>query len=153
MMAVHSISILFLVSSLPLNNMVINIDFDGTVVTHDYPKIGKNIGSIPVLKRLVKEGHQLIIFTMRSGKYLDDAVKWFEDNQIPLYGIQTNPTQKTWTDSPKSYAELMIDDSALGAPLKYDNSISDRPFIDWVIVEKLMLRMGFLTDENNHTQN
>jgi len=133
--------------------MVINIDFDGTVVTHDYPKIGKNIGSIPVLKRLVKEGHQLIIFTMRSGKYLDDAVKWFEDNQIPLYGIQTNPTQKTWTDSPKSYAELMIDDSALGAPLKYDNSISDRPFIDWVIVEKLMLRMGFLTDENNHTQN
>lgn len=38
-----------------LNNMVINIDFDGTVVTHDYPKIGKNIGSIPVLKRLVKE--------------------------------------------------------------------------------------------------
>jgi len=47
--------------------MYIVVDFDGTVVTHDFPRIGKDIGSIPVLKRLAAEGHKLIVFTMRSG--------------------------------------------------------------------------------------
>jgi len=145
-----------------LNNMVIILDFDGTCVTHDYPNVGHDIGAAPVLRKLVAEGHQLVLFTMRSdmgvekGLFksgLSDAIDWFKQNNIPLYGIQRNPTQDTWTTSPKAYGHLYIDDAALGAPLKYDNSISDRPFIDWVIVEKLMLRMGFLTDENNHTQN
>jgi hypothetical protein len=67
---------------------------------------------------------------------LNDVVKWFADNDIPVYGIQTNPTQHTWTESPKSYAPLMIDDSALGCPLKYDLSISNRPFVDWDKVEE-----------------
>lgn len=128
--------------------MTINVDFDGTVVTHAFPKIGEDIGSVKVLKRLVKDGHQLIIFTMRSGNTLEEAVKWFNDNEIPLYGIQTNPTQKRWTSSPKSYAELMIDDAALGAPLKEDKSISHRPFIDWVAVEQMLEKAGLLTDKS-----
>lgn len=45
---------------------IIGIDFDGTVVTHDFPKIGKDIGAVPILKRLVDNGHKLILFTMRS---------------------------------------------------------------------------------------
>lgn len=45
---------------------IIGIDFDGTVVTHDFPKIGKDIGAVPVLKKLVENGHKLILFTMRS---------------------------------------------------------------------------------------
>lgn len=128
--------------------MTINVDFDGTVVTHAFPKIGEDIGSVKVLKRLVKDGHQLIIFTMRSGNTLEEAVKWFNDNEIPLYGIQTNPTQKRWTSSPKSYAELMIDDAALGAPLKMDKTISDRPFIDWTVVEQMLEQAGLLTDKS-----
>ena len=98
--------------------MVLNLDFDGTVVKHEFPNIGGDIGAIPVLKRL-------ILFTMRSGETLDAAVKWFADNGIPLFGIQKNPTQGTWTSSPKSYAELMIDDSALGCPLMYDVQMVD----------------------------
>ena len=128
--------------------MTINVDFDGTVVTHAFPKIGEDIGSVKVLKRLVKDGHQLIIFTMRSGNTLEEAVKWFNDNEIPLYGIQTNPTQKRWTSSPKSYAELMIDDAALGAPLKEDANVSHRPFIDWVVVEQMLEKAGLLTDKS-----
>lgn len=133
--------------------ITINIDFDGTCVAHDYPRIGADIGSVPVLKKLVANGHKLILFTMRSdnsnfmtphGKVdnhgLTDAVNWFKDNDIPLYGIQTNPTQKAWTSSPKSYAELMIDDSALGCPLKIDTTISPRPFVDWEEVEDLLIR-------------
>ena len=46
--------------------MTINIDFDGTCVTHDFPKVGKSIGAEKVLKRLTDNGHQLILFTMRS---------------------------------------------------------------------------------------
>lgn len=74
--------------------IILAIDFDGTCTTHDYPRIGKDIGAVPVLQRLVAAGHKLIINTMRSGKELDKAVKWFEENGIKLYGIQTNPTQK-----------------------------------------------------------
>ena len=135
----------------------INIDFDGTCVSHDYPNVGHDIGAIPVLKKLTDKGHRLILFTMRSdgsafkkndgtidNHGLTDAVNWFKDNEIPLYGIQTNPTQSRWTTSPKSYAPLMIDDSALGCPLKLDLSISPRPFVDWVIIEKMLTEIGVL---------
>jgi len=46
--------------------MITGIDFDGTCVTHKFPKIGKEIGAVPVLKKLVEQGHRLILFTMRS---------------------------------------------------------------------------------------
>lgn len=130
--------------------MDFNIDFDGTCVTHDFPRVGADIGSARVLKKLVANGHNLILFTMRSHRAyrkedgtldyngLNDAINWFEQNGIDLHGIQSNPTQKQWTDSPKSYAQVMIDDSALGCPLKLDKSISPRPFVDWEAVEKLL---------------
>ncbi len=127
----------------------VNMDADGTCFTHDYPRIGKDIGAVPVLKKMVANGCKLILFTMRSGETLDDAVKWFKDNDIPLYGIQTNPTQRHWTTSPKSYAELMIDDSALGCPLKFDATLSDRPFVDWVAVEKLLIEKGIINESEN----
>lgn len=134
--------------------MYICIDFDGTCVTHEFPSIGKDIGAIPVLKELVKNNHKLILFTMRSnmkdvksldynihsqsGNYLDEAVKWFKNNKIPLYGINVNPDQITWTESPKAYGQLYIDDAALGIPLKYNINISERPFVDWEEVYKLL---------------
>lgn len=116
--------------------MIIAVDFDGTCVTHDYPAVGKDIGAVPVLQKLARDGHQLILYTMRSGVQLEDAVDWFNQNNIPLYGIQTNPTQKSWTDSPKAYANLYIDDAALGAPLILNDEISSRPFVDWTSVSK-----------------
>lgn len=121
-----------------MNKITINIDFDGTVVTNDFPNIGKDIGAVSVLKELVNNGHDLILFTMRSGVYLEEAINWFKTNNIELYGIQTNPTQHTWTDSPKSFANLMIDDSALGCPLKYDETLSNRAFVDWDKVRILL---------------
>lgn len=145
--------------------MTINIDFDGTCVSHEFPKVGKSIGAEEVLKRLTDNGHQLILFTMRgdrvrkrktqdptiqdiTGTFLTDAVNWFKDNNIPLYGIQTNPTQKNWTTSPKSYAELMIDDSALGCPLKFDAEISIRPFANWEVIERYLDSMGLFSAKN-----
>lgn len=124
--------------------MYIAIDFDGTCVTHDYPRIGKEIGATKVLKRLVEAGHKLILNTMRSGKELKDAINWFKENDIELYGANENPTQKRWTKSPKVYAHLYIDDAALGCPLKMDLNISDRPFVDWEVVSCLLKDNGIL---------
>ena len=134
--------------------MTINIDFDGTCVTHDFPRVGKEIGAVPVLKRLVENGHQLILFTMRSdrtekketndptiqdvtGAFLTDAVNWFKKNDIPLFGINTNPEQISWTTSPKPYAQIYIDDAALGCPLIYPEDGS-RQYVDWHEVSKLL---------------
>ena len=140
--------------------MIIAIDFDGTCVTHDFPNIRKDIGAAQVLKQLTDKGHQLILWTMRSdveqprsdnpdihtvgGQYLQQAVDWFEENDIPLWGIQTNPDQHQWTHSPKAYAQLYIDDAALGCPLKYKPEFDSRPFVDWVEVEKLLMQQGIL---------
>lgn len=121
--------------------MEIAIDFDGTCVRHEYPKVGTDIGAVPVLKRLVAEGHKLILYTMRSGSELTDAVKWFMVNDIPLYGVQFNPEQAKWTSSNKCYAQLYIDDAALGAPLKLDKDPDieySRPYIDWQSVELIL---------------
>ncbi len=134
--------------------MEIIIDFDGTVTTHEFPRVGEDIGAVPVLKELVANGHQLILFTMRSDRpdkqefYLMDAVDWFKKNEIPLYGIQRNPTQKKWTDSPKAYGQLIIDDAAAFAPLLYkgDNGYVEngRPHIDWMRMRTELVRLGLI---------
>lgn len=118
--------------------MIICVDFDGTCVTHEYPIVGKEIGSVSVLKKIIKKGHKIILFTMRSGKYLDDAVNWFREKEIDLYGINQNPTQKSWTSSPKAFAQLYIDDAALGCPLKVDNNLSMWSFADWDEIENIL---------------
>jgi hypothetical protein len=133
--------------------MDILIDFDGTCCSHAFPKIGKEIGAAPVLKRLTEKGHRLILFTMRCdhpegftpttidpeihdhcGNYLTDAVNWFKNHNIPLWGIQTNPTQHTWTTSPKPYGHLIIDDTAACVPLIHEGG-GERPYVDWVHME------------------
>ena len=124
--------------------MFIAIDFDGTCVTHDYPKVGKDIGAVPVLKKLVDEGHKLILHTMRSDETEKEAVKWFKDHEIPLYGVNFNRSQTRWTKSPKVFANLYIDDTALGAPLTQDLTLSPRPFIDWKEVEKILVAKGII---------
>ena len=136
--------------------MDIVLDFDGTCVTHEFPLIGKDIGAERVLKKIIKNGHRIILFTMRSdklkvnsshplihdksGKYLTDAINWFKQKDIPLYGIQTNPTQQNWTSSPKAYGQLYIDDAGIGCPLIFDKNISDRPFVDWIKIEEELIR-------------
>lgn len=125
-------------NKITLANTIIAVDFDGTCVTHEYPRIGRNIGAEHVLKELVKNGARLILWTMRSGQELTDAVNWFGKHNILLWGINSNPEQKTWTKSPKAYAQLYIDDAALGAPL-CKGLEGERPYINWEVVKKLIL--------------
>lgn len=123
--------------------MIIAIDFDGTCVTHEYPKIGKDIGAVDTLRALVAKGHKLILWTMRDKKELEEAMEWFYQNEINLWSVNENPTQ-SWTTSPKQFAHLYIVDTALGCPLKYDPWLSKRPYVDWEQVNKYLTSNGII---------
>ena len=113
------------------------IDFDGTIVEHRYPAIGKPVpGAIAAMKHLQKSGFKIILWTMRSGEELDQAVIYVKSQGIELYGINENPDQSSWTQSPKAYAQYYIDDAAVGCPLTINPT--GRPYVNWVEVMRLL---------------
>ena len=123
---------------------IIAVDFDGTCVEHNYPAIGMEVeGAVDVLRALNKHGHRIILNTMRSGDKLDAAVKWFRDRKIELWGVNRNPEQEEWTSSPKVYADLYIDDSALGCPIMFIDG-ARRPVVKWSKVRTLLEYEGVL---------
>lgn len=136
--------------------MDVLVDFDGTCVTHEYPAVGHDIGAAPVLKELIANGHNLILFTMRGNDmisqrdgtkadFLEESLQWFRDNDIELYGIQTNPTQHTWTNSPKAYGQLIIDDIAAGCPLIHPDD-DGRAYVDWVRMREILVETGWIVE-------
>lgn len=124
---------------------IVCVDFDGTVVRHEYPLIGDEIpNAVKVLKRLNENGVRIIVWSMRSGKFLDeDTVNWFEEREVGIWSYNQNPEQKIWTESPKCYAHLYIDDAALGCPLIFPDD-GGRPYVNWLEVERLLEERGFL---------
>lgn len=97
--------------------MILAIDFDGTIVEHKYPKIGKEVPfATMTLKKLQKEGHRLILWTYRSGKELEEAVKFCEDKGIEFYAINRNYPEEEMNEniSRKILADVYIDDRNLG---------------------------------------
>lgn len=126
-------------------NKIIAVDFDGTIVTHMYPAIGNEVpNAIRVLTRLQEQGTLLILWTMRSGIQLQEAVDYCASKGITFWGINRNPTQHEWTDSPKAYALIYIDDAAAGCPLLADKSGSERPMVNWREIEAILQRKGVL---------
>lgn len=121
----------------------IAIDFDGTVVTHHYPEIGDDLGAVPVLKELIGRGYKIILYTMRHGSLLKQAEQWFDKRGIKLWAVNENPNQKRWTDSVKVHADLYIDDSALGCPIKFIDG-ETRPAADWVRIREQLVKEGLL---------
>ena len=123
---------------------VIAVDFDGTCVEHNYPAIGMDVeGAVEVLRTLNKHGHRIILNTMRSGQRLETAVRWFRDRKIELWAVNRNPEQEQWTSSPKVYADIYIDDSALGCPLIFLEGVR-RPVVNWSKVRQLLESDGMI---------
>lgn len=123
---------------------VIAVDFDGTCVEHNYPAIGMDVeGAVDVLRALNKHGHRIILNTMRSGLRLEAAVRWFRDRKIELWAVNRNPEQERWTSSPKVYADIYIDDSALGCPLIFLEGVR-RPVVNWSKVRQLLESDGMI---------
>lgn len=98
--------------------MVIAVDFDGTIVKHRYPRIGEEIPfAIETLKLLQQEQHRLILWSVREGKLLDEAVEWCKNRGLEFYAVNKDypEEQKDHQNfSRKLKADLFIDDRNLG---------------------------------------
>ena len=136
-----------------MNNIkktTIAIDFDGTIVTHEYPYIGRDLPYVKeVIKTLVDNGHKLFLYTMRDGDQLEDAIKYCEFNNLNFIGYNKSPQQ--FSTSPKQYASVYIDDAALGCPVIFDPTVSDRPYVNWSAVAKWCADRMLITYEQYYS--
>ena len=99
--------------------MVIAVDFDGTIVEHRYPSIGKELPfAIETLRKLAEEGHRLILWTVREGQYLDEAVEFCRSRGLEFYAVNRDyPEEEPERNNRftrKLKADLWIDDRNLG---------------------------------------
>ena len=113
--------------------MTIGVDFDGTIVEDRFPEIGPEIPfATDTLKMLVKEHHRLILWTVREGKYLEDAVNWCRERGVEFYAVNRDyPDETTGNNqhfSRKIKADVWIDDRNLGG----------RP--DWGTIYRMITR-------------
>ena len=94
--------------------MIIAVDFDGTIVDHEYPQIGRERPfAVATLKKLIEQGHILILWTVREGELLQEAVDWCAARGLRFYAVNANHPDET-PESPdysrKLQARLFIDD-------------------------------------------
>ena len=99
--------------------MTIAVDFDGTIVKHRYPDIGPEIPfAIETLLKLQEEGHKLIMWSVREGELLDEAVEWCRERGLEFYAVNRDyPEEETENNnhfSRKLKVGIFIDDRNLG---------------------------------------
>jgi hydroxymethylpyrimidine pyrophosphatase-like HAD family hydrolase len=115
---------------LPNKNLIIAIDFDGTIVEDAYPKIGKPmIFAFETMKKLQSEGHRLILWTYRSDRKLQEAVDFCKQQGLEFYAINKSYPEEEFDGkiSRKINATFFVDDRNIGG------------FIGWTAVHKLLL--------------
>ena len=123
-------------------DITIGVDFDGTVVMHKYPYIGKPVPyALDSLRLLHKRGCKIILWTCRDGEELKEAVNYLTSEGIELYGVNSNPDTDHYLSN-KIYSTYYIDDKALGCPLIYPAG-HGRPYVDWrLVMDLLAIRLG-----------
>lgn len=98
-------------------SLIIAVDFDGTIVEHRYPSIGRiRPLAFETLSKLQAKGHRLILWSHRAGKKLEEAVEFCLSNGIEFYAVNKNYPEEVWNenDSRKILADIYIDDRNLG---------------------------------------
>ena len=100
-------------------NMTIAVDFDGTIVEHRYPEIGNEIiFATDTLKMLINDGHRLILWSVREGELLDEAVEWCRQRGVEFYAVNKDfpeeDVEKNEQYSRKLRVDLFIDDRNVG---------------------------------------
>ena len=101
--------------------MIIAVDFDGTIVEHRYPHIGKELPfAIASLKQIQSEGHALILWTAREGRLLQEAIDFCEKRGLEFFAVNSNypgeEVDEAGIRARKLHADLFIDDRAVGGP-------------------------------------
>ena len=99
--------------------MTIAVDFDGTIVEHRYPKIGEEIPfAVETLRMLIHDHHKIILWTVREGELLDEAIEWCRQRGIEFYAVNRDYPEETVDNNPhftrKLKADVFIDDRNLG---------------------------------------
>ena len=99
--------------------MTIAVDFDGTIVRHRYPAIGEEIlFATQTLKKLIEERHQLILWSVREGHLLDEAVEWCRERGVEFYAVNRDfPEEDVALNqhySRKLKVDMFIDDRNVG---------------------------------------
>ncbi len=100
--------------------MTIAVDFDGTIVTHRYPDIGEERPfAIETLKMLIAERHRLILWSVREGQLLDDAINWCRERGVEFWAVNKDYPEERGTEnnnhfSRKLKADIFIDDRNIG---------------------------------------
>ena len=99
--------------------MVIAVDFDGTIVEHEYPKIGREIPfATETLRMLIRDRHKLILWSVREGHLLKEAVDWCKERGVEFYAVNRDYPEETVENnnhfSRKLKADYFIDDRNLG---------------------------------------
>jgi hypothetical protein len=97
----------------------IAVDFDGTVVTHRYPEIGEELPfATETLRMLIKDHHRLILWTVREGKLLQDAIDWCHERGVDFWAVNRDypeeEEEKNNHFSRKLKADYFIDDRGIG---------------------------------------
>ncbi len=103
--------------SIPNHQKIIAIDFDGTIVKDEYPNIGPpQLFAFETMKKMQQQGYRLILWTLREGKKLEEAVAFCKSKGIEFYAINKNYAEETVTDNTirKIHADIFIDDRNVG---------------------------------------
>ncbi len=98
-------------------SLTIAVDFDGTIVEHDFPRIGREmVFAFDTLKALQRKGHRLILWTYREGKLLLEAVEYCKANGLVFYAVNKSYPEEEFSMnvSRKINADLFIDDRNVG---------------------------------------
>ena len=100
--------------------MTIAVDFDGTIVEHRYPEIGEELPfATETLKMLIKDRHKLILWSVREGKLLDDAVNWCRERGVEFYAVNRDYPEENGKESNNFFSrklkvDMFIDDRNIG---------------------------------------
>ena len=98
---------------------IIAVDFDGTIVTHEYPNIGEELPfATETLRMLIRDHHRVILWSVREGKLLQDAIDWCRERGVEFYAVNRDypeeEKEKNNHYSRKLKADYFIDDRGIG---------------------------------------
>lgn len=132
--------------------MTIAVDFDGTIVEHRYPEIGEELPfATETLRLLIADRHRLILWSVREGKLLDDAIEWCRERGVEFYAVNKDYPEERGTENNNHYSrklkvDIFIDDRNLGG-------LPDWGTIYQMIKEKKTYRDIIMERSGSHVYN
>ena len=140
--------------------MRVYLEFDGTVVEHAYPRVGKVvIGAFETIEKLQKKGYEICLNTYRADLDGEEGIQ-YALKILNTMGLRYNVKQGgeftpienvvnkkitpiPWSESLNGKKFLFIDDQAYGTPLVHA-TFEPGFMVDWEKVEKDLIIKNIL---------